>query len=56
MDNKRQNKKQIYVWDENLEFFTGLKNRSKLINLLIRKYRQDIESNGEPESNTSPAR
>lgn len=45
--NKRQgdavagsaNKRQFYLWDENKEFYESLKNKSKLINLLLRKYR-----------------
>ncbi len=40
MENK--NKRQIYIWPENLEFYDELKNKSKLINLLIRKYKQSI--------------
>ncbi len=35
-----KNKRQIYVWDENLEFFKELPNKSKLINLLLKKYRE----------------
>ncbi len=44
-DNKSYNvnKRQIYVWTENKQFFDNLKNKSKFINLLIRKYREDIE-------------
>lgn len=43
----RHKKKQIYVWDENLEFFESLPNKSKTINLLMRKYREEMESDGE---------
>lgn len=46
-----KNKRQIYVWDENMEFFKNLKNKSKLINLLMRKYRQENEIDGESETN-----
>lgn len=37
-----KNKRQIYVWTENKEFFDNLKNKSKFINLLIKKYRADV--------------
>lgn len=49
--NNIKNKKQIYVWGENLEFFNGLHNKSKLVNLLIRKYRleNEVDKDGEPE-------
>lgn len=40
MENDKK-KRQIYIWDENMEFFNSLKNKSKLINLLIRKYREE---------------
>lgn len=40
-DTTNKNKRQIYVWDDNLEFFNSLKNRSKFVNLLIRKYREE---------------
>ena len=39
----KKNKRQVYIWPENLEFFNGLSNRSRLINLLIRKYREETE-------------
>lgn len=42
MENKA-NKRQIYLWPENKDFYDGLSNKSKLINLLIRKYRQEME-------------
>lgn len=38
-----KNKRQIYVWPENKEFFDNLTNKSKFINLLIKKYRQEFE-------------
>lgn len=47
MENSK-NKRQVYIWDENKTFYDGLKNKSKLINLLIRKYRQENETDGEP--------
>ena len=43
-----QNKRQIYLWTENKEFYDGLKNKSKLINLLLRKYKEENEVDGEP--------
>ena len=36
------NKVQLYIWDENLEFLKDVKNKSKLINLLLIKYREEI--------------
>ena len=44
-----QNKRQIYLWPENKEFYDGLKNKSKLINLLLRKYKEENEVDGESE-------
>lgn len=43
-------KKQIYVWPENLEFFNGLRNKSRLLNLLMKKYKEETDADG--ESNT----
>lgn len=37
------NKVQLYVWDDNLEFLKEVKNKSKLVNLLLRKYREEIK-------------
>lgn len=37
------NKRQVYIWPENKEFFDNLTNKSKFINLLIKKYRQEVE-------------
>lgn len=37
------NKVQLYIWDDNLEFLKGVKNKSKLINLLLIKYREELE-------------
>ncbi len=38
-----KNKRQIYLWDENKEFYDNLTNKSKFINLLIKKYRASVE-------------
>jgi hypothetical protein len=35
------NKVQLYIWDDNLEFLKDVKNKSKLVNLLLRKYREE---------------
>ncbi len=37
------NKVQLYIWDDNLEFLKEVKNKSKLINLLLRKYREELK-------------
>ena len=37
------NKVQLYIWDDNLEFLKEVKNKSKLVNLLLRKYREEIQ-------------
>ena len=37
------NKVQLYIWDDNLEFLKDVKNKSKLVNLLLRKYREEIQ-------------
>ena len=37
------NKKQIYIWPENLEFFESLTNKSRTMNLLIKKYQEEID-------------
>lgn len=37
------NKVQLYIWDENLEFLKKVKNKSKLVNLLLNKYREEVE-------------
>jgi len=42
MENKA-NKRQIYVWPENKEFYDQLKNKSRVINLLLKKYRRENE-------------
>ena len=39
------NKVQLYIWDDNLVFLKDVKNKSKLVNLLLRKYREEISSN-----------
>lgn len=46
MENKNNNKRQFYLWDENVEFFNGLRNKSKLLNLLLRKYREENDIDG----------
>ncbi len=38
-----KNKRQIYLWPEHKDFWDGLQNKSKFINLLIRKYREEVE-------------
>lgn len=45
-----KNKRQIYLWPENKEFYDSLKNKSKLINLLLRKYKEENEIDGEPSA------
>lgn len=42
-----KNKRQVYIWPENKEFFDNLKNKSKFINLLIKKYRTQTLDIGE---------
>lgn len=37
------NKVQLYIWDDNLEFLKDVKNKSKLVNLLLRKYREELQ-------------
>ena len=37
------NKVQLYIWDDNLEFLKEVKNKSKLINLLLIKYREELK-------------
>ena len=37
-----QNKRQVYIWTENKEFFDNLRNKSKFVNLMIKKYRQEV--------------
>ena len=37
------NKVQMYIWDDNLEFLKDVKNKSKLVNLLLRKYREELK-------------
>jgi len=38
-----KNKRQFYLWPENKEFYDNLQNKSKFINLLIKKYQEDTE-------------
>jgi len=35
-----QNKRQVYIWEENKEFYDKLPNKSKFINKLIIEYRK----------------
>lgn len=44
--NTNENKRQIYLWPENKEFWDKLPNKSKFINLLIKKYREETEDDG----------
>jgi len=37
------NKVQLYIWDDNLEFLKDVKNKSKLVNLLLQKYREELQ-------------
>ena len=41
-----KNKRQVYLWPENKEFWDSLPNRSKFLNKLIIKYRQENEVDG----------
>ena len=50
MNNTNQNKRQIYLWGENKVFYDCLPNKSKLINLLIRKYRQEMAADGDSDT------
>lgn len=43
MSDKNENKRQFYLWDENKPLYNSVKNKSKLINLLMRKYREENE-------------
>lgn len=36
------NKRQVYIWTVNKEFFDNLSNKSKFINLMIKKYREEV--------------
>lgn len=46
MEDNTNNKRQIYLWPENKQFYDELKNKSRLINLLLKKYRQENELDG----------
>jgi len=37
------NKVQLYIWDDNLLLLKDIKNKSKLVNLLLQKYRSEIK-------------
>lgn len=54
--NKNKNKRQVYIWDENLGLFNSSNNKSQLINLLLRKYRQKVEEDGESATEQRTAR
>ena len=41
-----KNKRQVYVWPENKEFWDNLPNRSKFLNKLILKYREETQLDG----------
>ncbi len=56
MNNKNKNKRQVYIWDENMVLFNTTKNKSQLINLLLRKYRQKVEEDGESTAEQRTAR
>lgn len=56
MNSKNKNKRQVYIWDENLALFNASKNKSQLINLLLRNYRQKVGDDGEPTAKPKPAR
>ena len=46
VDSNIKNKRQVYVWPENKEFWDNLPNRSKFLNKLIIKYREENEVDG----------
>jgi len=39
----KRNKRQIYLWDVNKEWYDGLKNKSRTLNLLMQQYRKSVE-------------
>ena len=45
----QKNKRQIYVWPDNKDFYDTLPNKSKVINLLLRKYRTENEIGSEAD-------
>lgn len=45
-----KNKRQVYIWQENMDFFNELKNKSRVINLLLKKYQEELQD--EDESGT----
>ena len=40
-----KNKRQVYIWTENKEFFDNLRNKSKFVNLMVKKYRAEVGDN-----------
>ena len=46
MEDTVKNKRQIYLWAENKDFWDNLPNKSKFINRLIIKYRQENNVDG----------
>lgn len=46
VDTNIKNKRQVYVWPENKAFWDNLPNRSKFLNKLIIKYREENEVDG----------
>lgn len=50
-----KNKRQFYLWEENRPFYESLKNKSKLLNLLMRKYRQENKIDGDGAVNRKSA-
>lgn len=42
--NKVKNKRQIYLWDDNKDYYDNLPNKSRLVNLLLRKYRAENDT------------
>lgn len=39
MSEVKKNRKLIYIWDENLEYFNKLPNKSATVNQLIKQFR-----------------
>lgn len=43
MNAEEKNKRQVYIWPENIAWFNSLQNKSRTLNLLIKKYREENE-------------
>lgn len=43
---EKQNRKLIYIWNENLEFYDSIKNKSDLIN----RYLKELKDGGKPKT------